>query len=105
MPTRPASHKPVSAFGSSRKQSQRTYDQARGPDRQWYGKPSWRRFRRWFLSQYPLCADCQERGELTEATEVHHVEKRKDNPDEAFNEDNCKSLCKGCHSSRTARGE
>jgi len=60
---------------------------------------AWRKLRAAVLRDQPICRDCERRGYLTEATEVHHS-----NGDPS---DNCRAnlvgLCKGCHSIHTAR--
>ena len=67
----------------------------------------WRRFRAAYLRAHPLCADCEEQGRVAQAAEVHHVRKRRDDPhgEQWLDEDNCRGLCKPCHSARTGRGE
>lgn len=55
------------------------------------------------LRSSPLCADCSAQGLTTPATEVHHVTKKRDGGEDS--EDNLLTLCKPCHSKRTARGE
>jgi 5-methylcytosine-specific restriction enzyme A len=70
-----------------------------------YSSRAWRKFRARMLREQPLCQDCLARTELTEATEVHHVQKRTQRPDLAFVEANVRCLCKRCHSVRTGRGE
>jgi 5-methylcytosine-specific restriction protein A len=65
----------------------------------------WRVFREWFLQTYPYCEDCLQQGRETPAAEVHHIVKVKDDPSRRLDEDNCKALCKACHSVRTRRGE
>lgn len=69
---------------------------------QGYGA-NWRRVRKMQLAREPYCRDCRERGVVTIATEPHHIIKRADGGKDAF--DNLMSLCKSCHSARTARGE
>jgi 5-methylcytosine-specific restriction protein A len=66
---------------------------ARGYDRGWEK----RRLRK--LAADPLCEDCLERGDVTPANEVHHMDGDATNGDYA----NLRSLCKPCHSKRTAR--
>ena len=77
----------------------------RKADKAAYADRRWRKWRQWFLSGHPTCQDCMERGVVAEATEVHHVVKRKDDRELAFDEANCMALCKACHSVRTNRGE
>lgn len=72
--------------------------------RRGYGR-RWRRFRLLFLSDNPLCADCQANGKYVPATEVHHLVKVAERPDLMFDLSNGRALCHACHSVRTARGE
>jgi 5-methylcytosine-specific restriction protein A len=65
----------------------------------------WQRLRRVKLGQDPLCEDCLENDRTTAAEEVHHIEKVVDEPALRLEMDNLMSLCKGCHSRRTSRGE
>jgi 5-methylcytosine-specific restriction protein A len=59
----------------------------------------WRKLRAAQLAREPLCRTCANRGRLTAATEVDHI-----NGDTANNAgDNLQSLCKPCHSRKTAR--
>jgi 5-methylcytosine-specific restriction protein A len=65
----------------------------------------WQKLRLAKLRQDPLCADCLENGRTTGAEEVHHRAKVADEPQLRLDMDNLMSLCKPCHSVRTARGE
>jgi 5-methylcytosine-specific restriction enzyme A len=87
------------------KQERKVYDAERGPDRQFYSTPRWRTFRAWFLAQHPLCLMCEETGRVVPANEVDHTKGRREYPELAFDEDNCRSLCKHHHSQRTARDQ
>lgn len=84
--TRPANHTPPDPFYLS------------GP---------WRRFRLWILARFPLCADPfqyhAEDGRAEAATEIHHLIRRRERPDLAFDPANVQSLCKSCHSRLTAQ--
>jgi 5-methylcytosine-specific restriction protein A len=66
---------------------------------------AWQRFRLGVLIRHPLCADCHDAGRLTVAVEVHHVVKVRDDRRRRLDPTNVRSLCKACHSRRTARGE
>jgi 5-methylcytosine-specific restriction protein A len=103
MPFKPPTHRPSGR--PPRVDSQREYDQRRGPERQFHGSTAWRKFRKWFLTMHPLCGDCEKEGRVTVATQVHHVKPRKEFPDLTFDEDNCIGLCAGCHTRRTRAGE
>ena len=63
----------------------------------------WQKIRKQKLSSNPLCQDCQERGKIVAAREVHHVK-----PCETaktvremevlmFDYNNLRSLCHECH--------
>ena len=71
----------------------------RGYDRQW------RDLRELILADEPLCHDCQQKGIVTPAVDVHHVVKISDDPTMRLDRSNLMPLCKRCHSARTARGE
>jgi len=65
-----------------------------------YDKRAWRdRIRPAQLSNSPLCEDCKKTDTLKPATEVDHID---GNP---YNNspDNLRSLCKSCHSKKTAK--
>jgi 5-methylcytosine-specific restriction protein A len=63
----------------------------------------WRRVRIAHLRREPLCRFCAERGVTTPATEVDHVVAMADGG--AHDPSNLRSLCKSCHSRRTARDQ
>lgn len=69
-----------------------------------YGR-QWKAFRMKYLTEHPLCVDCEEAGRLEPANEVHHRAKVKDEPELQYDCDNLMALCKTCHNARTARGE
>jgi len=66
---------------------------------------AWEKVRLQKLRRNPLCEDCEARGEIMPAIEVHHVAKVSERPDLRLTMSNLRSLCKSCHSKRTARGE
>lgn len=77
----------------------------RADDRAFYSGPRWRRFRAGELAERPFCEDCEDQGIVTASEELHHVKKRKDHPELAFDRKNTRALCTPCHSRRTQRGE
>ena len=62
--------------------------------RRGYGE-SWRRFRRYFLTQYPQCAHCDRA-----ANEVDHIQTLRDGGAK-YDLENLQALCKSCHSRKT----
>lgn len=87
-----------------RRQAQRRYDDHRGPDRQWYGKPGWRRFRAQILAARPMCERCAEQGVRRAGSHVHHVVPRKVAPCRAMDPLNVTVLCGPCHNVIEPRG-
>jgi len=65
----------------------------------------WRKVREVKLSMEPLCHDCMDRGRVTPANEVHHIEKFRNRPELRLKLENLMSLCGPCHDARGARGE
>jgi 5-methylcytosine-specific restriction protein A len=67
-----------------------------------YDRPEWRRLRRRYITEHPLCEDCNAAGRYVPAQEVHHV-----TPVRAggglLDWANLRALCKRCHSQHTAR--
>lgn len=67
-----------------------------------YDTAHWKRVRQAKLFQQPLCEECLKRDELVAADHVDHIVAVADGgsfDDEA----NLRSLCRSCHSSKTAR--
>lgn len=62
----------------------------------------WRREREAQLARQPWCEDCLRANIYTEASEVHH-EERHEGDREKFRSSKKTSLCKRCHSIRTAK--
>jgi 5-methylcytosine-specific restriction endonuclease McrA len=63
----------------------------------------WERSSRLQRTEFPLCTDHLARGEYVPAVDVHHTARRSVGGPLLTGE--LLSLCKACHSSRTARGE
>jgi 5-methylcytosine-specific restriction enzyme A len=97
MPNQPKTHKPsklkIKIIDDRPPSSQRGYNS------------SWRTVRGHHLLENPLCVDCLKHGIYMEGTDVHHIKKLKDYPELRDVPGNLMTLCKSCHSIRTARGE
>lgn len=79
----------------------RAYNKRRGSaSSQGYGV-AWRRLRTLQLAREPLCRIHRARGETVSAVEVDHIVPKAQGGRDAF--ENLQSLCKSCHSAKTAR--
>lgn len=85
-----------------RKQADRDRDKRRGSAAsRGYGS-RWQRARSAFLTAHPLCAECQQRGRVTVATDVDHIRPHKGDPVLFWDRNNWQALCHACHSRKTA---
>jgi 5-methylcytosine-specific restriction protein A len=66
---------------------------------EFYKTKDWRLLRRQKLMGSPLCEYCR----LAKAEHVDHKKPHKGNPDLFFDYDNLQSLCRSCHSMKTAK--
>jgi len=57
-----------------------------------YNTKRWRRYRRMFLSEHPVCEEC---GHA--ATDVDHIEDHMGDWDKFWDESNHQALCHSCH--------
>jgi len=99
MPDLPAVHNPrktrrlSEADRARRNQAKRCYQT---------NHPTWRRLRKWVLAREPLCRHCRERGRVTPATDVDHIDGDSYNNERS----NLQALCKSCHTRKgNAAGE
>lgn len=68
-----------------------------------YKSAAWSRLRGRQLRAQPLCAECRKQGKMTIATEVDHIIPHKGDKTLFFDANNLQSMCKSCHSQKTAR--
>lgn len=80
----------------------REYERKRGNSAQRGYDHRWRKARKMFLKEHPLCVMCEKEGKTTPATEVHHVIPFKGDMSLFWDESNWVALCKRCHSRITA---
>ncbi len=85
-------HKPVKPLGSDdhHPQWQHLYDSRK-----------WKMLRRIQLAKEPWCAECLRANIYTPATDADHVDPHRGDP-ELFFKGDLQSLCKPCHSRKTA---
>ena len=68
---------------------------------QGYGT-DWQKLRAWHWHQYPNCQDCEARGLIVMADDVHHVDPFEDLGDRRrLDRENLRSLCRACHNRLT----
>lgn len=69
-----------------------------------YGR-RWRKNRKLFLTEHPLCVMCRDEGRTTPATEVDHIKQHHGNPILFWDRDNWQGLCAYHHRNIKARME
>lgn len=103
MPMRPPrlrpAHAPAPAEARRLHDARRGSSTARGYDRHW------QKVRAVVLADEPLCRFCAERGRVTPAEVVDHIETIADRPDLRLVRSNLRPLCESCHNARTARDQ
>lgn len=69
----------------------------------YYNDIRWKRLRNWFITTNPICEECNKKGIVTPATDVHHIipfltGKTEQERWQLFLDDNnLMSLCSKCH--------
>lgn len=79
-----------------------TYERTRGTAAQRGYDSNWVKARKTYLRQYPWCATHLKRGELIRAEHVDHKVPHRGDQKLFWDKTNWQSLCKSCHSSKTA---
>lgn len=106
MPSRPPVHRPPGWKPAVDRERARKAAHARRRDdkdvQRLYKLKPWRQLRRMVLSDEPLCRRCGEKGILTPAVEVDHIEPHRGDMGLFYSRANCQPLCRPCHSAKTA---
>ena len=71
----------------------------------WYGSLRWRLLRAEVLRAEPFCRSCLAQGRKTLTVDVDHIVKHDGDAARFWDRQNLQSLCKPCHTKKTARGE
>jgi 5-methylcytosine-specific restriction enzyme A len=79
------------------------YSRNNRPFKYLYNTSRWKKSRRLFLQEHPLCEECKTSGVVKAATVVDHVEAHKGNEELFWNQSNWQALCKECHDRKTAK--
>ena len=67
-----------------------------------YQSQQWRRVRKLYLEQHPLCVECQREGRITPARVVDHI-KPINEGGARFDPTNLQGLCDKCHNKKSGR--
>jgi 5-methylcytosine-specific restriction enzyme A len=110
-PMKPCSHVGCGRLVTSgacdvhRKERKQLYEQTpeRKASKSLYATKRWLDLRVTVLRACPLCVECKKHGQLTAAQHVDHIKPHGGDIDLFFDEDNLQSLCKPCHSRKTAK--
>lgn len=66
-----------------------------------YNSTLWRKMRKQYLMEHPLCEICLKKGKIVPAVDIHHmksfIEGGEINNNLLYDEKNLKALCKECH--------
>ena len=94
-------HMPI--MEAKRKEYMASIDDRRGTAAERGYDRSWQRKRKRYLSEHPLCVECEKLGRLVTATVVDHIIPHRGNKELFDDVSNWQSLCKPCHYSKTIR--
>jgi len=64
---------------------------------------TWKKYRLVYLTDHPLCVECERKGLLVPAEVVDHIAPHKGNRDLFWDENNHQALCAKCHNEKTAK--
>lgn len=84
------------------KQIDSNYNKHNRPFKKMYNS-RWRRRRKQFLQEHPLCEKCKEHGVIKAAVVVDHIVPHKGDERLFWDESNWQALCKSCHDRKTAK--
>ena len=62
---------------------------------------AWRKARKQYLEEHPLCVECMKEGRYVKATVVDHIIPHRGNKTLFWDQRNWQALCKRCHDRKT----
>ena len=65
---------------------------------------AWRKARKAYLEEHPLCEECRKNGKLTPASVIDHIIPHRGDKKLFWDETNWQPLCKDCHDRKTGKG-
>lgn len=86
-----------------KKKESSQYDKNSRPFKYLYNSSRWKKLRKHFLQEHPLCEECKKNGLVKTATIVDHIQSHKGNEELFWDESNWQALCKECHDKKTAK--
>lgn len=86
-----------------KKEAQQQQDKTRGSSTSRGYDNRWRKARKQFLSNHPLCIKCEEEGRVVAAVIVDHITPAKGSPILFWDETNWQPLCEYHHNLKTAK--
>jgi 5-methylcytosine-specific restriction protein A len=86
-----------------KKQVDSEYNRTSRPFKHLYNTSRWKKLRKQFLQEHPLCVECEAKDVIKAATVVDHMEVHKGDEDLFWDESNWQALCKQCHDRKTAK--
>ena len=78
------------------------FEQQRGTSTQRGYDGRWRKARIAWLAEHWFCVACRLQGRMAAASEVDHIKPHRGDMDLFWDQTNWQSLCKACHSRKTA---
>lgn len=85
------------------KEINKSYNKSCRPYGYLYNNRRWRKLRKQFLLEHPLCEVCKKQGAVTVADVVDHIKPHEGNEELFWFESNWQALCKCCHDKKTAK--
>jgi len=71
-------------------------------DGKFYHSPAWRKVRKIYITDHPVCEECERNGYVVEAKVVDHIQSiRSGGSKLSFS--NLQSLCTSCHARKSAK--
>ncbi len=70
-----------------------------------YGTHRWVKASKRWLSDHPLCVECEKRGRVTAAEATDHIVPHRGDVELFWDVSNWQGLCVKCHGEKTGRGE
>jgi 5-methylcytosine-specific restriction protein A len=91
--------------GTQRRAKGKRYDDRHKGRATLYNSTAWRSARAAHLATHPTCQQCRKEGRTTSGKDVDHIIPHRGDLARFWDRGNWQTLCKGCHTRKTRRGE